>query len=54
MPHYPWIFITILTVWVCLTFILAGASDRIDVTFVFLLGAVFTTIIAVKGLRPDV
>ena len=35
MPHYPWIFVTIITVWVCLTFILAGAGDRIDSTLIF-------------------
>lgn len=53
MPHYPWIFVTILSVWTALAIILGGASERIDPTFVFLLGAIFTTLIALKGFRPD-
>lgn len=53
MPHYPWIFVTILSVWIALALILGGASERIDSTFVFLLGAIFTTVIAIKGFRHD-
>lgn len=54
MPHYPWIFITILAVWIALTLIIGNASERIDPTSLFLLGAIFTTIIAIKGFRSGV
>jgi len=52
--RYPWIFLSIASLWIALGLVMYQAPDRIDATSMYLFGAAFSTIIALLGFRSEV
>jgi hypothetical protein len=52
--RYPWIFIAIACIWFALGLIMTKAPERANPTTLYVVGVVFTTIVALKGFKDDV
>lgn len=51
--RYPWIFVSILAVWVALGTIMTKTADRSDPMTLYVIGVVLTTIVALKGFKAE-
>ena len=51
--RYPWIFLSIASLWIALGLVMYQAPDRIDATSMYLFGVAFSTVIALLGFRSE-
>lgn len=51
--RYPWIFVSIVGLWVAIGLITYNAPERTDATTLYLFGVIFSTLVALVGFRSD-
>ncbi len=51
--RYPWIFTSILSIWIAIAVIMYQAADRSDPNLLYVVGVIFTTLIALKGFKSE-
>lgn len=51
--RYPWIFLSIVSLWCALALVMYNAPERTDATTLYTFGVIVTTVLALKGFRSE-